>query len=117
MQNLLVYGGGLLALIPAVSQLGWVFATAFSDPEKGSALGATLITVTAVLSLLAVIAFAIHAWAGENEYTSTEKTLWTLAMLFCFAPAVVPVYWYVTIFRPWLNRSDFEKFNRLGGSY
>ena len=116
MQNLLVYGGGLLAFLPAVSQILWIFVTSLSDPEKASGMGVTLIIVTGVLSLIAVIAFAIHVWAGDNDYSGNEKVFWTLGMLFCFAPAIVPVYWYTTIFEPWHNKSNYDDYGRLGGS-
>ncbi|MGM0555336.1 MAG: hypothetical protein ACQEVA_03060 [Myxococcota bacterium] len=118
MQNLLIYGGGLLAISPAVSQLIWVLATSFqgSGEDAGAAAG-MLLMVTAALSVIAVIAFAIHVWAGDNEYSSTGKVLWTLGMVFCFAPAIVPVYWYVTIFEPWLNKSNFDSYGKLGGSF
>lgn len=116
MQNLLIYGGGLLAFLPAVSQLIWVFMTSMSSSGDGSGVGLTLIMVTGVLSLIAVIAFAIHVWAGDNEYSTAEKVFWTLGMVLCFAPAIVPVYWYTTILSPYLNRSNYDKYGRLGGT-
>lgn len=116
MQNLLIFGGGLLAFAPATSGFIWVLVSSLQDSgAEGEAAAAglgILGILTIALSIIAAVAFIAHVWMGDNKYSGNEKIFWTLGTL-PFAPAVAPVYWYITICHPWLNRSNFDRYGKL----